>query len=142
MIHRDGGAAVGVPPAEARRFKTEPKYGKRVKMTATPTFIIDSDSHVVEPRDLWSSRMSKKKWGDLIPEVRSVKGEGEFWFVRGQRLWDVNGAGVMVSDADGKPVRNADYPQFVNTFDEMHPAEYDAKERVKVLDEYGIYAAT
>jgi predicted TIM-barrel fold metal-dependent hydrolase len=111
-------------------------------MTATPTFIIDSDSHVVEPKDLWSSRMSKKKWGDLIPEVRSVKGEGEFWFVRGQRLWDVNGAGVMVSDADGKPVRNADYPQFVNTFDEMHPAEYDAKERVKVLDEYGIYAAT
>ena len=70
-------------------------------MSPTARFIVDSDSHVVEPKDLWTSRMSKAKWGDLIPEVRSVKGEGEFWFVNGQRLWDVNGAGVMASGADG-----------------------------------------
>ena len=31
--------------------------------------IIDTDTHLVEPPDLWTSRMSKK-WGDLVPSVR------------------------------------------------------------------------
>ena len=30
--------------------------------------IIDADTHVVEPPDLWTSRMSSK-WGDLVPHV-------------------------------------------------------------------------
>ena len=30
--------------------------------------IIDTDTHVVEPPDLWTSRVSSK-WGDLVPHV-------------------------------------------------------------------------
>ena len=32
--------------------------------------IIDVDTHVTEPPDLWTSRMSSAKWGDKIPYVR------------------------------------------------------------------------
>src|SRR5258708_7363973 len=31
--------------------------------------IIDVDSHISEPGDLWTSRVSKK-WGDLVPHVK------------------------------------------------------------------------
>ena len=30
--------------------------------------IIDVDTHVVEPSDLWTSRLSSK-WGDMVPHV-------------------------------------------------------------------------
>ena len=44
-------------------------------MTAVATIvdeipIIDSDTHVIEPADLWTSRLSTKRWGNLIPHVR------------------------------------------------------------------------
>jgi uncharacterized protein len=32
--------------------------------------VIDSDTHVIEPYDLWTSRISVKKWGDLVPHVK------------------------------------------------------------------------
>ena len=32
--------------------------------------IIDADTHVIEPPDLFTSRVSTKKWGDLVPHVR------------------------------------------------------------------------
>lgn len=32
--------------------------------------VIDTDTHVVEPYDLWTSRVSTTRWGDLVPHVR------------------------------------------------------------------------
>ena len=44
--------------------------------------LIDTDTHAVEPADLWTSRMSKAKWGDDIPHVKYVAEEDrEVWFV-------------------------------------------------------------
>ncbi len=31
--------------------------------------VIDVDTHIIEPPDLWTSRMSSK-WGDRVPHVR------------------------------------------------------------------------
>ena len=31
--------------------------------------VIDVDTHVSEPEDLWTSRVSVKKWGDMVPHV-------------------------------------------------------------------------
>ena len=30
--------------------------------------VADADSHIIEPADLWTSRISAK-WGDLVPHV-------------------------------------------------------------------------
>lgn len=103
--------------------------------------IIDTDTHVNEPKDLWTSRLSKKKWGDLIPEVRWIdERQGEFWCIKGQPLFTV-GTCIMVPGADGDPVRSPTFPNYAATFDDMHPSAYDANERLKVMDLYGIQAA-
>ena len=32
--------------------------------------VVDTDTHVIEPYDLWTSRISVEKYGDLVPHVR------------------------------------------------------------------------
>ncbi|MEW6471472.1 MAG: amidohydrolase family protein [Actinomycetota bacterium] len=108
-------------------------------MPSTP--IIDTDTHVNEPRDLWTSRLSRQKWGDLIPEVRWIEERGgEFWCIKGEPLFTV-GTCIMVPDGDGRPVRSPAFPAYAPTYDAMHPSAYDAKARLEVMDSYGIQAA-
>ena len=48
--------------------------------------IIDSDTHLSEPPDLWTSRMSSR-WGDLVPHLELDERPGEErWVVAGHRL--------------------------------------------------------
>ena len=32
--------------------------------------VIDTDTHIIEPYDLWTSRLDVGKWGDKVPHVR------------------------------------------------------------------------
>ena len=49
--------------------------------------VIDVDSHVTEPPDLWTSRISTKKWGDLVPHVKfSEYLQMDRWYVGDNRL--------------------------------------------------------
>jgi len=43
---------------------------------------IDTDTHITEPRDVWTARVASK-WGERIPHIRRVNGE-DFWFVGDQ----------------------------------------------------------
>ena len=36
--------------------------------------VISSDSHVVEPPDIWTERMDRNKFGDRIPKLVEVDG--------------------------------------------------------------------
>ena len=45
--------------------------------------VISSDSHVVEPPDLWLERMDVGRWGDLIPHIESGD-PYDHWLVGGQ----------------------------------------------------------
>lgn len=105
------------------------------------TLIIDTDTHVNEPRDLWTSRMSRQKWGDLIPEVKWIdEKDGEFWCIGGKPLFTV-GTCIMVPDENGQPIRSPRFPDYAQSYDQMHPSAYDAKARLQVMDTYGIQAA-
>ncbi|SFP33331.1 MULTISPECIES: amidohydrolase family protein [Actinomadura] len=107
---------------------------------STP-LIIDTDTHVNEPRDLWTSRMSRERWGDLIPEVRWIDDrQGEYWCMAGKPLFTV-GTCIMVPDENGRPIRSPRFPDYAQTYEQMHPSAYVATERLKVLDSYGIQAA-
>ncbi len=44
---------------------------------------IDVDSHCQEKPDTWTSRMSKAKWGDRIPQIREKDGK-EVWVCDGR----------------------------------------------------------
>jgi hypothetical protein len=49
--------------------------------------VIDADTHVVEPYDLWTSRVSKK-WGDRVPHVIwDEERQLDVWVSGGEFLW-------------------------------------------------------
>src|SRR5262249_17947873 len=93
-----------------------------------------------EPRNAWTDHMSSARWGDLVPHVRyDAATKSESWYVGSQVF-----AGVGHSSAQNGPdgrVKRIDGRVLPRTYDEMHPTRYDAHERWKVMDEYGIGAA-
>ena len=94
--------------------------------------IIDADTHVVEPPDLWTSRVSSK-WGDKVPHVRwDPLAEEEAWYTADVRLGAVGGP-AMAGWHEHPPY----HPR---RFSETDPRSWDAIERLKVMDEYGVQA--
>ncbi len=93
--------------------------------------VIDVDTHITEPADTWTSRVSKK-YIDKVPHIERIGGVDQ-WVINGKpglRPGIVNMAGF-----DGRaPV------EFPSTYDEFHPGGYDPHERIKYMDEQGIYA--
>jgi uncharacterized protein len=92
--------------------------------------VIDVDTHLTEPPDVWTDRVASK-WGDAIPHVERVDGE-DIWVAGGNRI--------------GKPGTSSMagfegyIPRAPDTYDDIHPSMYDAAERLKFMDEQGIHA--
>ena len=93
--------------------------------------VIDVDTHIVEPPDLWTSRVSKK-WGDLVPHVRLDSRKVERWYMGTERL----PAAGSVAQAGWKDFP----PSFPPTLAEADPAAWKARDRLERMDQYGIYA--
>ena len=94
--------------------------------------IIDADTHVVEPPDLWTSRLSSR-WGDLVPHVRWDDGKGEeAWFIGDDRLGAV-GAAAMA----GWPEYPPDHPR---RWSDTDRTTWDPVARLAVLDDYNVAA--
>lgn len=93
--------------------------------------IIDVDTHITEPRDVWTARMSQQKWGDAVPHIERVDGV-DAWFVNGTRIGSP-GPGSMAGYDGVVPVGP-------KTYDEIAPAMYDSHERLKLMDELGVHA--
>jgi uncharacterized protein len=104
--------------------------------------IIDTDTHAVEAPDLWTSRMSKARWGDRIPHVRYVPElNSDVWFVGEQPVMPV-GFTVIENGPAGKAQRNEkSFPTFITLVEQMHPSASDPVERAKVMDDYGVTKA-
>ncbi|MGE0306840.1 MAG: amidohydrolase family protein [Acidimicrobiia bacterium] len=95
--------------------------------------VIDCDTHVNEPADLWTARMSSK-WGDLIPHVRwDDERQEEFWYLRNERI--IPAAFVAMAGWDGYPPHG--HPR---RLEEVDPVMTDPRTRLTMMDEYGIYA--
>jgi len=94
--------------------------------------IVDTDTHLVEPPDLWTSRMSGK-WGDLVPHVVwDEAAQEEAWFMGDQRL-----SPVASSAQAGWREYPPDHPP---RWSDADPATWDAVKRLARMDEYGIHA--
>jgi len=92
--------------------------------------VIDTDTHVTEPRDVWTSRVSKK-WGDRVPHIEKL-GTKDVWVIAGQ-LVGAPGA-YSVAGFDGT------IPDFPDTYEAIPASTYDAKARLEHMDREGIYA--
>ena len=107
--------------------------------------IIDIDCHVVEPADLWTSRMAKKKWGDMIPHVRwdpKIRVQGEWEgapLMEGAERWFIGDKRLMGATTAAVSNYKLPLPYFPPRMEDTDPGAHDAHERLKVMDTQGIY---
>jgi predicted TIM-barrel fold metal-dependent hydrolase len=98
--------------------------------------IIDVDTHISEPLDLWTSR-APAKWRDRVPQMRRQASGKMLWTIDGDRSMGVGSASSVVH-ADG---RKADGVEFTDwQVGEVHAGCSQAKERLQVMDETGVWA--
>lgn len=96
--------------------------------------VVDTDTHLTEPHDLWRSR-APKGWEDRVPQVREVDGRPT-WVLEGATLGRAGGAAVVRPDGS-----KALGPEFMGfTIDDVHPAAFDVSRRLELMDEMGIHA--
>lgn len=93
--------------------------------------VIDVDTHVTEPADTFVSRVPAK-FKDRVPRVERTDEGKDHWFVSGEPFSSVGMTAVA-----GWPEPFPDGPK---VYEEVHPAAYDAGERLKLMDEQGIWA--
>lgn len=94
--------------------------------------VIDTDTHVTEPPDLWTSRVAKK-YGDQVPHVEVHPETGHtHWRVGDNWLMPV-GFYAVAGWKEHPPATPAE-------LDEVDPGAWIAEDRLKRMDEYGIFA--
>jgi predicted TIM-barrel fold metal-dependent hydrolase len=95
--------------------------------------VIDTDAHVIEPYDLWTSRISVKKWGDRVPHVKWDENlQEDAWFFGSERV----GPAASAAQA-GWSEYPPDHPPRLADVD---PATWDPVKRLGWMDEHGVWA--
>ena len=99
--------------------------------------IIDADTHLTEPHDMWTKR-APASLRDRVPQVKMLNG---------QRCWVIDGDKSIGTGAhpnssvlkEGGKVRDLD--TFLKLqFEDVHAGSSNVKERLKVMDDAGIFA--
>lgn len=93
--------------------------------------IIDADSHITEPPDVFTSRVPSR-YVDQVPYVVTDDAGKELWVLEGVQI-DTVGSSAPAG-FEGYP------PAYPLKFADCLPAAYDAKARLQFLDEVGIWA--
>lgn len=109
------------------------------KNTASPfggRQVVDVDTHLTEPHDLWTSR-APASLRDRVPQVKVIDGK---------RSWVIDGDVVIGEGANPSSTVARDgtkWPglEFTSkSIEDCHPASYSTKERVELMDSLGIAA--
>jgi predicted TIM-barrel fold metal-dependent hydrolase len=97
--------------------------------------VIDIDSHLSEPLDLWTSRATPK-YKDRVPQMRMLDGKW-VWTIDRDRSMGVGSASSVIY-RDGTKAAGIEFSEW--QVDEVHPGCSRVKERLEVMDESGIWA--
>ncbi len=102
-----------------------------------PFKIIDADTHLTEPHDLWTKR-APAHLKDRVPQVKMLNGIRS-WVIDGNQSI---GTGAHPNSSilkQGGKVRDLDV--FLKLqIEDVHSGSFDVKERLKVMDDAGVYA--
>jgi len=93
--------------------------------------IIDADTHVTETPDLWTSR-APASMRDKVPHIQTS--------ANGTQRWVVGDGRAIASPGMSATAGVGSFKHPPRTFEEMHPGAYDAKARLKYMDQMGIWA--
>jgi predicted TIM-barrel fold metal-dependent hydrolase len=95
--------------------------------------IVDCDTHITEAPDLFTSR-APAKYKDKVPYVKLDADGVERWYV-GDRNFGSLGGNVIRRD-NNKLLGRLAFP----TLEQAHPGGHIIKDRLKAMDDMGIYA--
>jgi predicted TIM-barrel fold metal-dependent hydrolase len=93
--------------------------------------IIDCDTHITEPRDVWTSRVPER-YRDHVPHVVRNDAGVDIWLLDGVQIYT---AGVTALAGWPDP-----FPSGPPTYEDMHPAAYDPNARLTLMDGNRIWA--
>jgi predicted TIM-barrel fold metal-dependent hydrolase len=99
---------------------------------ATAIRVIDADTHLTEPVDLWTARIPARFRGDAPHVAYDDRTRSWRWLIGDH--WASMVGNYSVAGWREFP------PSCPPTLDDANPAAYDAKARVAHMDSYGIYA--
>jgi predicted TIM-barrel fold metal-dependent hydrolase len=95
--------------------------------------VIDADTHVVEPYDLWTSRVSTARWGERVPHVRWDEDRGKDVWVSGDTVLGAAASAAQAGWSEAPPY----HPPRLADAD---PRAWRVADRLRLMDEYGIHA--
>jgi predicted TIM-barrel fold metal-dependent hydrolase len=107
---------------------------KSAKEYLTGIKVVDTDTHITEWPDLWTSRATAK-FRDRVPQVKKIDGRNK-WMIDDHELFGDSGFSAIKKD--GTKVPGLEF--FDLNFSEVHPGSHDVKERLGYMDEMGIAA--
>src|SRR5437870_2494946 len=94
--------------------------------------VISADDHLPEGPDTWTSRMSKAKWGDIIPQIKKNADGTESWYINGK----VRNQGVAsVAQVHAAMPDRTIGPR---TWSEVPTGTYVPAERIKAMERDGV----
>jgi predicted TIM-barrel fold metal-dependent hydrolase len=96
--------------------------------------VIDADSHMTERHDLFTER-APKGYEDRVPHVEQVDGM-PMWVIEGKTFGKAGSGGTVDHDGKKHAFRASQGGSW--TIDDVHPAAWDAVERLRLMDELGI----
>lgn len=95
--------------------------------------VIDTDSHISEPPDLWTSR-APAKFKDLVPSVKPFDKTGkDHWTIGGN--WFTSTGQFSYAGSEVFPPMS-----FLKNLEEGEAGAWDPVARIKRLDEFGLHA--
>jgi predicted TIM-barrel fold metal-dependent hydrolase len=98
--------------------------------------VIDADTHLSEPHDLWTKN-APAKYKDRVPQVKIVNGQSCWVIDYNKSIGDgANPLSAIAKDGTRPPGLG-----FIKwTMDDCHPGSSRVKERLEVMDSFGISA--
>jgi predicted TIM-barrel fold metal-dependent hydrolase len=100
----------------------------------TDTWMISSDSHIVEPPDLWEGRMPAEL-ADRGPRVVS-EDDGDWWYIDGKKTMSF--LGIQTGD---RFLKDADELRTSAAFDEVRSAAYDPAQYIAENETDGVWGS-
>lgn len=104
---------------------------------ALPFKLVSADSHVIEPPDLWTSRVDRK-YVDRAPRI--IRGETSDLFVCEGALTEKMGIGLLATARKWKEPKGWDEYNHRGRFAEVCKGGYDPEFRLKLLEPEGVEA--
>ncbi|MCB2048184.1 MAG: amidohydrolase [Novosphingobium sp.] len=98
--------------------------------------VVDVDTHLSEPHDLWTSR-APASLRDRVPQVKTINGMRS-WVIDGDVVIGMNASPSSTIDKIGRKLLGTDF--FGIQIEDVHAASYSTQDRVAMMDACGIAA--